>query len=96
MEKQKAISKLVRYTAVMFTLPVVLYFIVSRVVFSSYPIHTRQTYGVVSAVIGVLCIKGHFVYSIYCSSDDVQRDFLPDDHIDSACVDNIVDSKKDK
>lgn len=54
--------------------------------FASLPIHTRQTCGVVAAVVGVIAIKASYVYSLFTDPEAIINDFQADP----------VDEKKEK
>lgn len=69
----------------MFTVPIFLYYLFSRseahnsgLVFSHLELHSRQTCGVIGAVIGVLTIKVHYIYRIFTDPDGVENDFIYD------------------
>lgn len=78
----------------MFTVPIALYYLFSRIqpiyeglLFSHLELHSRQTWGVIGAVIGVLTIKVHYIYRIFTDPEGVENDLIYDNE-------EIKDEKK--
>lgn len=67
-----------RHTIAMFTIPIVLYYLFSRLIFGSFAQHTRQTMGVIGAVIGVLGVKIHYLYRVFTDPKSFDKDDNPD------------------
>ena len=65
--------------------------------FAHLPLHSRQTWGVVAAVAGVLVVKFHYIYRIFKDPGDLEDDFIYDED-DNGKIEKGEEeaSKKDK
>lgn len=87
LDKQKGVQSLVKHTIAMFTIPVFMYYLFSRkqtlkigLIFRSLEDqHTRQTLGVIGAVIGVFAVKIHYLYQVFTDPTSFQPETYEDD-----------------
>ena len=73
LKSQKATRQLVIHSALMFTLPFVLYYFVTRLIMYDEEQSTRQKYGLLFAVGSAICIKIHFVWVAWNDPDNFEE-----------------------